>query len=74
MLPTSFGNPLWFSDDELLELKGTTLYRATELQVIVLGELLVYAFKCLETITNISLKLIRSLTSYKDHELADIEV
>ncbi|PON79352.1 hypothetical protein PanWU01x14_010870 [Parasponia andersonii] len=33
MLPTSFGNPLWFSDDELLELKGTTLYRATELQV-----------------------------------------
>uniref|UniRef100_A0A2P2KFN4 Uncharacterized protein LOC105643059 isoform X1 n=1 Tax=Rhizophora mucronata TaxID=61149 RepID=A0A2P2KFN4_RHIMU len=32
MLPTSFGNPLWFNDDELLELKGTTLYRATELQ------------------------------------------
>ncbi|KAK4578439.1 hypothetical protein RGQ29_028516 [Quercus rubra] len=32
MLPTSFGNPLWFTDDELLELKGTTLYRATELQ------------------------------------------
>ncbi|KAF8379405.1 hypothetical protein HHK36_028840 [Tetracentron sinense] len=32
MLPTTFGNPLWFSDDELLELKGTTLYRATELQ------------------------------------------
>lgn len=33
MLPTRFGNPLWFTDDELLELKGTTLYRATELQV-----------------------------------------
>lgn len=33
MLPTTFGNPLWFTDDELLELKGTTLYRATELQV-----------------------------------------
>lgn len=33
MLPTTFGNPLWFSDSELLELKGTTLYRATELQV-----------------------------------------
>ncbi|XP_059312803.1 uncharacterized protein LOC132063988 isoform X1 [Lycium ferocissimum] len=32
MLPTTFGNPLWFSDDELLELKGTTLYRATQLQ------------------------------------------
>ncbi|CAA2992933.1 uncharacterized protein LOC111391370 isoform X1 [Olea europaea var. sylvestris] len=32
LLPTTFGNPLWFSDDELLELKGTTLYRATELQ------------------------------------------
>ena len=33
MLPKTFGNPLWFTDDELLELKGTTLYRATELQV-----------------------------------------
>lgn len=33
MLPTRFGNPLWFTDNELLELKGTTLYRATELQV-----------------------------------------
>ncbi|XP_038881850.1 protein-lysine N-methyltransferase EFM1 isoform X2 [Benincasa hispida] len=32
VLPTSFGNPLWFTDNELLELKGTTLYRATELQ------------------------------------------
>ncbi|TKY65504.1 Ribosomal lysine N-methyltransferase 1 [Spatholobus suberectus] len=32
MLPTTFGNPLWFSDDELKELRGTTLYRATELQ------------------------------------------
>ncbi|KAG5565596.1 hypothetical protein RHGRI_001493 [Rhododendron griersonianum] len=33
MLPTTFGNPLWFTDDELLEVKGTTLYHATELQV-----------------------------------------
>lgn len=33
MLPTTFGNPLWFTDDDLLELKGTTLYQATELQV-----------------------------------------
>ncbi|XP_024008227.1 ribosomal lysine N-methyltransferase set10 isoform X2 [Eutrema salsugineum] len=32
MLPTRFGNPLWFSDDEFLELKGTNLYHATELQ------------------------------------------
>ncbi|XVF73297.1 hypothetical protein PTKIN_Ptkin12aG0190300 [Pterospermum kingtungense] len=32
MLPTTFWNPLWFTDDELLELKGTTLYRATELR------------------------------------------
>ncbi|KAI8024071.1 hypothetical protein LOK49_LG03G02413 [Camellia lanceoleosa] len=32
MLPTTFENPLWFTDDEFLELKGTTLYRATELQ------------------------------------------
>ncbi|KAL4562743.1 hypothetical protein LXL04_026773 [Taraxacum kok-saghyz] len=32
ILPTSFGNPLWFSEDELLELKGTTLFKATELQ------------------------------------------
>ncbi|KHF99901.1 Ribosomal N-lysine methyltransferase 1 [Gossypium arboreum] len=32
MLPTTFGNPVWFTDDELLELRGTTLYRATELR------------------------------------------
>nr|GMC82786.1 ribosomal lysine N-methyltransferase set10-like [Ipomoea batatas] len=32
ILPTEFGNPLWFSDDELSELKGTTLYQATDLQ------------------------------------------
>ncbi|XP_010523051.1 PREDICTED: uncharacterized protein LOC104801461 isoform X2 [Tarenaya hassleriana] len=32
MLPTRFGNPLWFTDDEMSELKGTNLYRATELQ------------------------------------------
>ncbi|XP_063944538.1 uncharacterized protein LOC108207896 isoform X2 [Daucus carota subsp. sativus] len=32
VLPTTFGNPLWFNEDELLELRGTTLYRATELQ------------------------------------------
>ncbi|KAL1217123.1 Ribulose-1,5 bisphosphate carboxylase/oxygenase large subunit N-methyltransferase [Cardamine amara subsp. amara] len=32
MLPTRFGNPLWFSDDEILELKGTNLYHATVLQ------------------------------------------
>ncbi|GER57473.1 SET domain-containing protein [Striga asiatica] len=34
MLPTEFGNPLWFTDDELTELKGTTLHKATELQTI----------------------------------------
>ncbi|KAE8685758.1 COP9 signalosome complex subunit 7 [Hibiscus syriacus] len=32
MLPTTFGNPLWFTDDEMLELRGTILYRATELR------------------------------------------
>ncbi|EOA24743.1 hypothetical protein CARUB_v10018020mg [Capsella rubella] len=32
MLPTRFCNPLWFSDSEILELKGTNLYHATELQ------------------------------------------
>ncbi|KAM7260984.1 hypothetical protein ACFE04_026459 [Oxalis oulophora] len=32
LLPTSFGNPLWFSDHEFSELKGTTLYRASLLQ------------------------------------------
>jgi hypothetical protein len=36
MLPTRFGNPLWFSDDDILELKGTNLYHATELQVSIL--------------------------------------
>lgn len=34
MLPTTFANTLWFSDEELQELRGTTLYRATELQVV----------------------------------------
>ncbi|GAB2285440.1 hypothetical protein Dimus_019891 [Dionaea muscipula] len=32
MIPSTFGNSLWFSEDEMQELKGTTLYRATELQ------------------------------------------
>ncbi|ONK80403.1 uncharacterized protein A4U43_C01F17290 [Asparagus officinalis] len=32
MLPCSFGNPLWFTESELAELKGTTLYRASMLQ------------------------------------------
>ncbi|KAE8655766.1 COP9 signalosome complex subunit 7 [Hibiscus syriacus] len=32
MLPTTFGNPLWFIDDEMLELRGTILYRAAELR------------------------------------------
>lgn len=32
LLPTIFGNPLWFINDELSELKGTALHRATELQ------------------------------------------
>ncbi|WZZ84209.1 hypothetical protein YC2023_104781 [Brassica napus] len=32
MLPTRFGNPLWFSGDDFLELKGTNLYDATLLQ------------------------------------------
>ncbi|KAM0935771.1 putative [Fructose-bisphosphate aldolase]-lysine N-methyltransferase [Dioscorea sansibarensis] len=32
MLPSTFGNPLWFSEEELAELKGTTLYQATMLQ------------------------------------------
>ncbi|KMZ70233.1 hypothetical protein ZOSMA_1G02100, partial [Zostera marina] len=29
MLPNSFGTPLWFSEEEFSELKGTPLYRAT---------------------------------------------
>lgn len=32
MLPTTFGTPLWFTDDEFIELKGTSVHRATELQ------------------------------------------
>ncbi|XP_026411595.1 uncharacterized protein LOC113306889 [Papaver somniferum] len=32
MLPVTFGNPLWFNEDEILELKGTTLYKATQMQ------------------------------------------
>ncbi|KAK8969095.1 hypothetical protein KSP40_PGU016150 [Platanthera guangdongensis] len=37
VLPTTFGNPLWFTEDELAELKGTTLHRASVLQVVLLG-------------------------------------
>lgn len=33
MLPTSFGTPLWFTEQELEELKGTALYHATKLQL-----------------------------------------
>lgn len=36
MLPANFRNSLWFSDDDLQELRGTALFRATELQVIYL--------------------------------------
>ncbi|CAA6663369.1 unnamed protein product [Spirodela intermedia] len=32
MLPSTFSSPLWFSGDELSELKGTSLYQATLLQ------------------------------------------
>ncbi|KNA17607.1 hypothetical protein SOVF_078650 [Spinacia oleracea] len=32
MIPSSFGNPLWFTEDEFQELKGTTVYRASTLQ------------------------------------------
>ncbi|XP_074273062.1 uncharacterized protein LOC141596719 [Silene latifolia] len=32
MIPSSFGSPLWFTDDEFEELKGTTVYRASLLQ------------------------------------------
>ncbi|KAG9453043.1 hypothetical protein H6P81_005947 [Aristolochia fimbriata] len=32
MLPSTFGSSIWFKEDELSELKGTTLYRATKLQ------------------------------------------
>ncbi|GJN01081.1 hypothetical protein PR202_ga18316 [Eleusine coracana subsp. coracana] len=32
MLPSTFGNSLWFTDEELAELEGTTLYRATVMQ------------------------------------------
>ncbi|KAK3128219.1 hypothetical protein QOZ80_6BG0458580 [Eleusine coracana subsp. coracana] len=32
MLPSTFGSSLWFTDEELAELEGTTLYRATVMQ------------------------------------------
>ncbi|XP_057531765.1 ribulose-1,5 bisphosphate carboxylase/oxygenase large subunit N-methyltransferase, chloroplastic isoform X2 [Amaranthus tricolor] len=32
MIPRSFGSPLWFTDSEFHELKGTTIYQATILQ------------------------------------------
>ncbi|KAL8554195.1 hypothetical protein ACS0TY_002416 [Phlomoides rotata] len=39
MLPTEFGNPLWFTDADLVELKGTTLHRATEVHKKILKTL-----------------------------------
>ncbi|EFJ20084.1 hypothetical protein SELMODRAFT_52721, partial [Selaginella moellendorffii] len=33
MLPSGFGTPLWFEDEELMELDGTTLFEATKAQV-----------------------------------------
>ncbi|KAE8704632.1 hypothetical protein F3Y22_tig00110450pilonHSYRG01081 [Hibiscus syriacus] len=38
ILPTTFGNPLWFTDDEMLELRETILYRATELREVATWE------------------------------------
>ncbi|XP_020591613.1 uncharacterized protein LOC110032355, partial [Phalaenopsis equestris] len=32
MLPNTFGSPLWFTEDEFAELKGTTLHKASVLQ------------------------------------------
>ncbi|WVZ82798.1 hypothetical protein U9M48_030020 [Paspalum notatum var. saurae] len=32
MLPSTFGSSLWFTEEELAELEGTTLYRATVIQ------------------------------------------
>ncbi|TVU12914.1 hypothetical protein EJB05_46581, partial [Eragrostis curvula] len=32
MLPSTFGSSLWFTEEELAELEGTTLYRATMMQ------------------------------------------
>ncbi|CAL5044938.1 unnamed protein product [Urochloa decumbens] len=32
MLPSTFGSSLWFSEEELAKLEGTTLYRATVIQ------------------------------------------
>ena len=33
MLPKTFGSSPWFDDDELVKLEGTTLHRATVMQV-----------------------------------------
>ncbi|KAG6541281.1 hypothetical protein Mapa_017332 [Marchantia paleacea] len=38
MLPTKFGTSVFFSEDEMLELKGTSLYNATKLQKASLGQ------------------------------------
>ncbi|KAJ0617126.1 hypothetical protein HanIR_Chr02g0098031 [Helianthus annuus] len=34
MLPSTFGNSLWFFEDKLLDLRGITLFKAIELQVV----------------------------------------
>ena len=33
VLPNSFGTPLWFTEEEMQELKGTNLFNATKIQV-----------------------------------------
>ncbi|KAI5054633.1 hypothetical protein GOP47_0029778 [Adiantum capillus-veneris] len=39
VLPTSFGTPLWFTEEELQELQGTALHNATKIQLRNLGAL-----------------------------------
>ena len=37
VLPTSFGTPLWFTEKEIQEIKGTNLFNATKIQVSIIS-------------------------------------
>ncbi|XP_024539474.1 histone-lysine N-methyltransferase setd3 isoform X1 [Selaginella moellendorffii] len=48
MLPSGFGTPLWFEDEELMELDGTTLFEATKAQLKSLRRLFLKVKECTE--------------------------
>lgn len=71
MLPTRFGNPLWFSDDDILELKGTNLYHATQLQVNNLSHFFHYVSPSIDE-NSCQFVLVLSTTSFQKKKLLSL--